>query len=127
MARFDWHDEEFAPQIRNAPGMVAHLESMGEKWVDRLNTELHAAQTARKQPVEDGYTKHITAGGSRARLFIVAMTARAQAHEAKHSSILKLMQTSGHDVDVHGTMKNPTKGWRVHGSDERGDPIVGLD
>lgn len=108
--------------------MVARLEAMGTEWVGRLNAELRSAQAARDQPVEDGYTHHITTGGTRARLFIVASTARAQAHEARHSSILKLMDTSGHDVDRTGReFKNPTKGWRVHGSDDRGDPIVGLD
>jgi hypothetical protein len=107
--------------------MVAYLKAMGDQWTADLNTELHAAQAARKQPVEDGYIAHVTEGGTRARLFIVAATARAQAHEAKHSSILKRMRTSGHDVNVHGTMKNPTKGWRIHGSDDQGNPIHGLD
>ena len=127
MARFDWHIDEFA-NIRKAPGMIAYLEKMGAEWVGELNTELKAAQEARDQPVEDGYFHHVTDGGSRARLFLVAGTARAQAHEAKHNSILKKMKTSGHDVDLTGRkFKNPTKGFRVHGSDERGDPIVGLD
>jgi hypothetical protein len=127
VARYDWHLEEFV-RVRKSPGMIAHLEGMGEEWVGLLNTELHAAQTARKQPVEDGYVHHITTGGSRARLYIVAKTARAQAHEAKHSSILKLMRTSGHDVKRHARdFKNPTKGWRVNGSDDQGNPIHGLD
>jgi hypothetical protein len=128
VARFDWHDNQFPP-IRKSPGMVAHLKGMGEQWTAELNAELHSAQAARNQPVEDGYTAHITTGGSRARLFIVAASARAQAHEAKHSSILKLMRTSGHDVDVNTgrEFKNPTKGWRVHGVDDQGAPIHGLD
>lgn len=127
MARIDWHTEEFA-NIRRSPGMVAHLKAMGEEWEARLNSELHAAQAARKQPVEDGYDHHITTGGTRARLYMVAATARAQAHEAKHNSILKLMRTSGLDVNQgQGEFKNPTKGWRIHGTDERGDPIQGLD
>jgi geranylgeranyl pyrophosphate synthase len=107
--------------------MVAYLEAKGEEWVAELNTELHAAQAKRKQPVEDGYDHHVTTGGTRARLYIVAETARAQAHEAKHSSILKLMKTSGFDVKKGtGEFKNPTKGWIVHGTDAQGNPIHGL-
>lgn len=128
MAEFEWHDEEFAPQIRKAPGMVAYLEAKGVEWVAELNTELRVAQAARQQPVEDGYDHHVNVEGTRARLYIVAASARAQAHEAKHASILKLMKTSGFDVKMgSGEFKNPTKGWRVHGSDDRGDEIHGLD
>lgn len=120
MARFDWHDEEFPP-IRKSPGMVAYLEEKGEEWVAELNADLHAAQAKRKQPVEDGYTHYVHVGGTRARLYIVAATARAQAHEARHNMILKLMKTSGHDVNRGtGVFKNPTKGWRVHGTDNHG-------
>lgn len=127
VARFEWHDEEFAPQIRKAPGMVAYLEAKGTEWVAELNAELHTAQAARKQPVEDGYTHHVTTEGTRARLYIVAATARAQAHEAKNSSILKLMKTTGFDVKRgSGEFKNPTKGWLVHGTDDQGNPIHGL-
>lgn len=108
--------------------MVAHLEEMGAEWVTRLNAELHSAQAARKQPIEDGYNHHVVVGGSRARLFIVAASARAQAHEAKHSSILKLMRTSGYKPKVHGDFENPTKGWLINVErDERGDTIHGLD
>lgn len=126
MARFDWHDEQFAPQIRKAPGMVAYLDAKGTEWVSELNAELHAAQEKRHQPVEDGYDHHIQTGGTRARLYIVAATARAQAHEAAHSSILKLMKD--HDIKKgEGEFKNPTKGWRTHGSDDQDNPIHGLD
>jgi hypothetical protein len=100
MAEFVWRDEEFAPQIRRAPGMIAYLEGKGTEWVAELNTELHAAQARRKQTVEDGYDFHVTTGGTRARLYIVAETARAQAHEAANSSILKLMRTTGFDVNT---------------------------
>lgn len=127
MARFDWHDREFGPQIRKAPGMVALLDSMGEEWVARLNTELHAAQARRKQPVEDGYIHDVTTGGTRARLYIVATTARAQAHEAEHSSILKLMRTSGQDVNVHGEFRNPNADGTSRRRDALGDPIHKLD
>jgi hypothetical protein len=52
--------------------------------------------------VEDGYTYHVHQGHTRVRMYVVAATARAQAHERKHSSILKLMHTSGWDVKSHG-------------------------
>jgi hypothetical protein len=56
VARFDWHDEEFPP-IRKSPGMVAHLERDGRtNGSPELNAELHSAQAARNQPIEDGYT-----------------------------------------------------------------------
>jgi hypothetical protein len=85
-------------RIRKTPALEAQLEAMGTEWVARLNTELHAAQTKRKQPVEDGYVAHVNQGTTRVRLHIVAATARAQAHEKAHSSILKLMRTTGHDT-----------------------------
>lgn len=90
--RFDWNFDEFR-RIRKSPDMVALLRQQGEQLVERLNTELHAAQARRHQPVEDGYVYHITKRGTRARLFIVAATARAQAHEAEHQSILKMLRT----------------------------------
>lgn len=127
MARFDWHDEEFG-EIRRSPGMVAHLDGMGEQWVARLNEELHGAQARRNQPVEDGYDHHITTGGTRARLYVVASTARAQAHEAKHGSILKLMRTSGLDVNQGtGRFRNPNADGTSRRLDDRGDEIHGLD
>ena len=85
-------------EVRKSARLESILRVRGETWVSRLNTELHAAQTKRKQPVEDGYTFYIHSGGSRLRLYIVAFTARAQAHERKHSSILKLMETTKYDV-----------------------------
>ena len=75
----------------------------GETWCSRLNAELHTAQRARKQKVADGYTYHIHSTGTRLRLYIVAFTARAQAHERKHSSILKLMETTRYDVQTSAT------------------------
>lgn len=126
MARHRWNttsiprikvysDDDAFSDIRKSPGMVAYLEKLGSDWESRLNTELKAAQTKRKQPVEDGYEHHITVTGDRARLYMVAATARAQAHEASHSSILKLMETSGHTVDRTGKdFKNPTKGWIIN-------------
>ncbi|WP_185292729.1 hypothetical protein [Mycolicibacterium litorale] len=71
---------------------MAYLESKGETWETDLNTELNAAQRARKQPVEDGYAHHVVIGETRARLHMVPFTARAQAHEATHQSILKQMK-----------------------------------
>lgn len=127
MARFEWHDEEFG-EIRRSPGMVAHLDGMGVQWVGRLNSELHAAQAARKQPVEDGYDHHITVGGTRARLYVVASTARAQAHEAKNGSILKLMHTSGLDVNQGtGEFRNPNADGSSRRLDDRGDEMHRLD
>lgn len=107
-------NEEDWDELRNSAGLVAHLNKIGADWVSELNTELKAEQVKRKQPVEDGYEHHVVEGGSRARLYVVAETARAQAHEAKHSSILKRMKTAGHEVDVHGAMKNPTQGWLIN-------------
>lgn len=86
--RIDWHLEEFA-EIRKSAGMTETLAGIGEQTTASLNNELAAAQTARRQPVVDGYGYHISPGGSRKRLHIVAFTARAQAHEAKHQSILR--------------------------------------
>jgi hypothetical protein len=105
--------EHFRVELKN-PGFVAMRKDSklvsifrvrGETWVSRLNTELHAAQKARKQPVADGYTFYIHTEGSRARLYIVAFTARAQAHERKHSSILKLMETSRYEVKTRGQLE----------------------
>jgi hypothetical protein len=76
-------------RIRKSEGMVAYLEKVGTETVTRSNADLHAAQAARKQPVEDGYDHHITTEGSRARLYIEPTTARAIAHEAVNHTILK--------------------------------------
>ena len=91
-------------EVRKASKLVSILRARGETWCERLNAELHAAQRARRQPIADGYTYYVHTGGSRARLYIVAFTARAQAHEKAHSSILKLMETTGYDVERHATV-----------------------
>jgi hypothetical protein len=88
-------------EMRKDAKLVSIFRVRGETWVSRLNEELHRAQQARKQPIADGYTYYIHEGGTRARLYIIATTARAQAHERKHSSILKLMETSRYEVVKH--------------------------
>jgi geranylgeranyl pyrophosphate synthase len=97
-------DNEGFREMRKAARLEAFLVARGETWVNRLNLELAAAQRARKQKVEDGYTYHIHKGGTRLRLYIVAFTARAQAHERKHSSILKLMETTKYDVKTRAAL-----------------------
>jgi hypothetical protein len=89
----NWNMSEFR-RVRNSPGMVAEFHAMGEKWVAELNAQLRSAQAKRKQPIEDGYIYWIS-HGTRARLHIMAKTARAQAHEAEHSAILKVMHVAG--------------------------------
>ena len=42
-------------ELRKQPALEAIFVAMGEEWVGRLNTELHAAQKARGQPIADGY------------------------------------------------------------------------
>ena len=91
--------------MRKDAKLVSILRVRGETWVSRLNEELHRAQQARKQPIADGYTYYIHDSGTRARLYILATTARAQAHERKHSSILKLMETSRYDVKTRGQLE----------------------
>jgi hypothetical protein len=103
VANFKWNISEFK-RIRNSPGMVALLEAKGEEWVAELNAELREAQAKRRQPIEDGY-KYWISRGTRARLHIIAATARAQAHEAEHSSILRLMKVGG-----TSNVTNPNKG-----------------
>lgn len=88
MARFEWNLEEFE-NIRKSEGMVTHLEGLGSETVTRCNAELHAAQARRKQPQEDGYEHRVSRTGDRARLYIVASTARGMAHEAVNNAILK--------------------------------------
>jgi hypothetical protein len=92
-------------EMRKDPKLVSILRVRGETWVSRLNAELHKAQTARRQKVEDGYTFYVHTEGTRARLYVVATTARAQAHERKHSSILKLMETSRYEVKTRATLE----------------------
>jgi hypothetical protein len=90
--------------MRKDPKLVSILRVRGETWVSRLNAELHTAQKARRQPIADGYAFYVHTEGSRARLYIVATTARAQAHEKKHSSILKLMETSRYEVKLRAQL-----------------------
>lgn len=125
MALFEfrnWNMDEFK-RIRTSPEMAGQLAEMGVQWVERLNEELRVAQAARKQPVEDGYDYTVTNTGSRARLFVVAKTARAQAHEAEHSSMLKQMATSGLTPKIVGKAENPNR----RSTDSQGNPIVELD
>jgi hypothetical protein len=82
-------------RIRQTPEMVAYLNKLGEETVTKCNEDLHAAQTARKQPVADGYQHRITTGGTRARLDIEPTTARAIAHEAVNHTILKSLPIGG--------------------------------
>jgi hypothetical protein len=91
-------------EMRKDARLVSILRVRGETWVSRLNAELHAAQKARKQPIADGYTFYVHTEGSRARLYVLAFTARAQAHERKHSSILKLMETSRYEVKLRAQL-----------------------
>lgn len=87
---FDRNSTEWN-RIRTSAGMQAHLKAIGDADVSRSNADLRAAQAARKQPQEDGYTSNITTEGSRARLYIWPYTARAIAHEAvNHTSIKNL-------------------------------------
>jgi hypothetical protein len=102
------HNEEFK-RIRKSAALVGLFNLRGEEWVERLNNELHIAQAKRKQPVEDGYVYHVSDRGTRARLYIVAATARAQAHERAHSSILKLMETTNYDVKTRGQLEKVAK------------------
>lgn len=94
-----WNLDEFE-RVRKDPAIEALFHERGKEWVGKLNAELHAAQMKRKQPVEDGYVYHIHDRGTRTRMYIVAATARAQAHEKAHSSILKLMETTKYDVKL---------------------------
>lgn len=91
------NNDEFE-RVRKTARLESIFRARGETWVSRLNAELHDAQRARKQPIADGYTFYIHNEGSRIRMYIVAFTARAQAHERKHSSILKLMETTKYEV-----------------------------
>ncbi|GLE59537.1 hypothetical protein NJBCHELONAE_48500 [Mycobacteroides chelonae] len=86
--RIVWHLDEFR-RVRKSVELLHELHNMGRKWVDELNAELAEAQRARGQEIEAGYVYHITNEGDRARLHIIAATARAMAHEAKHQSILR--------------------------------------
>lgn len=88
MPTFKWNISEFK-RVRKTELMVAVLEGIGRETVARCNTDLHAAQTRRKQPVKDGYTFHVTDAGTRARLHINPDTARGIAHEAVNHTILK--------------------------------------
>lgn len=100
MAEFkNWRESEFT-RIRKSPVLEANFHEMGFDWAERLNAELHAAQAARKQDEADGYDYHVRNEASRLRLYVVASTARGQAHEAKHHSILKMMRTGDLDVKV---------------------------
>lgn len=105
----DWNLDEFE-RIRKSEGIVEYLHETGKQLVSGLNAELHAAQRERGQTVEDGYKYYVTGadeGGdtSRARLHVLAFTARAMAHEAKHQSILKRLgeaaatTSAGRDAD----------------------------
>jgi hypothetical protein len=105
-------------RVRKAAKLESILRVRGETWCSRLNAELHKAQRARKQPVADGYTFYIHSDGSRLRLYIVAFTARAQAHEKKHSSILKLMETTKYDVKRQSEL---TRAQRMAGAEAAKD------
>lgn len=96
----NWRESEFT-RIRKSEVLETQFHEMGFDWAERLNAELHGAQTARKQPESDGYDYHVRNEGTRVRLYVVASTARGQAHEAKHHSMLKLMRTDDFDVKVH--------------------------
>lgn len=93
--------------IRKAPELVNMFALMGEHIVQELNWELHAAQAARKQKVEDGYKFAINHDPDRIRMRIWAFTARAAAHEAKHQSILKHMRFVGDTKRGTGGRTNP--------------------
>jgi hypothetical protein len=98
------HDEEFI-KVRKSERLDAYFHELGTEWVDKLNAELHAAQEKRHQKVEDGYVYHVNDKGDRLRLYVIAATARAQAHERAHSSILKLMETTKWDMKTRGQIE----------------------
>jgi hypothetical protein len=87
-------------EMRNSPAVDEYLDRVGAETVAKCNADLHAAQTKRRQPVEDGYDFHIT-HGTRARLNIFPDTPRAIAHEAVNQSILKNV-TVGDKKAAHG-------------------------
>jgi hypothetical protein len=57
-------------RIRHAQQLREELDARGRQWVERLNADLRSAQSARNQPLEDGYTYNITTEGSRDRLYV---------------------------------------------------------
>ena len=118
-----WSNTEDWEYIRKAPELITFFGGMGQQWVSELNNELHAAQAARRQKVEDGYKFAISMDSDRIRMRIWAFTARAAAHEAKHQSILKLMKASGWDVrGGTGGRRNPGSGRsRSTGGGSRGN------
>jgi len=91
-------------EVRKSAGLEAIFAENGDTWVNRLNNELILAEAKRSQPPEDGYVYHLHRGTTRVRMYVVAATARAQAHERKHSSILKLMHTTGWEVKERAKM-----------------------
>lgn len=97
-----WSNTEDWQYVRKSPELVAIFNQIGGMWVDDLNRELREAQAKRRQQIEDGYKFAINVDSDRIRMRIWAFTARAMVHEAKHQSILKLMKTSGWDVNQHG-------------------------
>jgi hypothetical protein len=112
-----WSNTEDWQAIRKAPELVTMFGGKGSEWVSRLNSELHQAQIRRKQKVEDGYKFSISFDEDRLRMRIWTFTARAMAHEAKHQSILRLMRTSGFDVNEKGRARaGGTGGGRRGGS-----------
>ena len=90
MGRVEMHHEAF-DEMRKDPKLRAALSLWGQSATDELNAELAAAQERREQSVEPGYESSVVAGAghTRARLYIAAATARAQAHEKAHDSLLK--------------------------------------
>lgn len=106
MAKVVLYEKRIEDQVGKAPGLKALFDVMGAEWVARLNTELNAAEAKRGQPVEEGYKHYVNTLKHEVRLYVVAFTARAQAHEARHSAMLKQMRTAGHTI-VRGKATNP--------------------
>lgn len=109
------HNEEFE-EMRHDPAIEKLFAQRGDTWTYRLNSELARAQAKRKQPVEEGYTYHISHFGSRIRMYVLTYTARAMAHERKHSSILKLMETTnfGYEVKMRHELTEAQRGVEAH-------------
>lgn len=115
-----WSNTEDWQEIRRSPELVSLFGAIGQSWVADLNAELHQAQARRQQPIEDGYKFAINMDSDRIRMRIWTFTARAMAHEAKHQSILRLMNASGFDVKGKRRRSSGPRGGSGAGTRGRG-------
>lgn len=80
-------------RIRRSPAVMAKLAALGNETARAANADHHA--TAKSPVSGDSYESVVVRGETRGRAYVQTKNPRAMAHEARSSSLLRVLAASG--------------------------------